>query len=67
MKMQSTKDGWIITDNGERKLFKNSIDAWLYVLLMKEVREHTTHIPHSLYPVYTLDPRPSLMGKKVTI
>ncbi len=67
MKMQSTRGAWIITDKDVVKKFDNATDAWWYVLLMKEVREHTTHIPKTLYPVHTLDPVPSTMIKKVTI
>lgn len=66
MKMRSTKQGWLILDKGVLKLFENSTDAWMYVLLMKEVRPHTTVVPN-LYPVRTLDPRPFSIVKKVTI
>ena len=67
MKMLSTKDGWYIIDNGVIKFFENSRDAWMYVFFMKDVKSHTTVLPHSLYPVKSLDPRPSSMAKRVTL
>lgn len=66
MKMWSNKEAWFIKDKGVIKMFKNSVDAWAYILLMKEIRPHHTFIPN-LYPVRTLDPRPSSKVKKVTI
>ena len=65
MKMISTKQGWFIIDKGVPKFFENSRDAWMYVFLMKEIRPHATQVPQSLYPVRSLDPRPSIIKKRV--
>jgi hypothetical protein len=68
MKMISTKQGWFIIDKGVPKFFENSRDAWMYVFLMKEIRHYTTFYPsRTLFPVKTLDPRPSMMKKRVVI
>ena len=67
MKMRSTKEGWFIIDGNDVKFFKNSVDAWMYVFLMKEVRPNAPQVPKSLYPVRTLDPRPSRMKKKMVM
>lgn len=69
MKMWSiNKKEWFILDRGVIKFFKTSKDAWAYVLLMKEIRPHTTFYPsQTLYPVRTLDPRPASKVKKVTV
>jgi hypothetical protein len=67
MRMWSNKEGWFILDKGVLKFFENLRDAWMYVFLMKEIRPNPRKTYHDLYPVRTLDPRPSFKGKKVTI
>lgn len=39
-------------------------DALEYVFLLKEIRPHRTYTPKPLYPVNTLDPRPSMRVKR---
>lgn len=67
MKMRSNKEGWIIIDGDDVKFFKNSLDAWMYVFLMKEIRPNAPQVPKTLYPVRTLDPRPSARKKRVVM
>lgn len=64
MKMQKTKDGWIVIDKGVTKVFDTSHDAWLYILLMKEIRPSRTYRPATLYPVMSLDPFAQILGVK---
>lgn len=59
-----TQAGWIVTDNGVRKVFETAYDAWLYILLMKEIRPHRTYMPKTLYPVMSLDPFAQILGVK---
>lgn len=40
------------------------LDALLYIFLLKEIRPHYTYTPKPLYPVYSLDPRMQLRGKR---
>ena len=62
MKMQKTKDGWIIIDKGVTKPFDNAHDAWQYIFLMKEIRPRPRRVPKSVYPVSFLDPFQAIMG-----
>lgn len=64
MKMQKTKDGWFIIDKGVTKVFDTAHDAWLYVLLMKEIRPSRTQLPRTLYPARSLDPFAQILGVK---
>ncbi len=64
MKMRTQCGKWFIVDGDRNIIFDNSQDAWLYVLLMKEVRPNPPTLPQSIYPVRTLDPRPSKVVKK---
>lgn len=64
MKMRKTKAGWIVTDKGVEKVFETPYDAWLYILLMKDIRPHRTYRPKTLYPVTSLDPFALIQGVK---
>lgn len=63
MKLRKEGGKWYVNDGNKVIEFDNSLDAWRYILLLKEIRPHHTYTPKPLYPVYTLDPRPQLRGK----
>ena len=67
MKMRTKDNKWIIEDEGRTIVFDSSYDAWMYVLLMKEVRPHPPIPPRSIYPVLTLDPTRNLTFKKKVV
>jgi hypothetical protein len=65
LKMRKQFGKWIVEDRGENKIFDESIDAWTYVFLMREIRENPPQAPKTLYPVRSLNPYPTRGGKKV--
>lgn len=67
MKMRTEDNKWYIEDEGRLIVFDSSYDAWMYVLLMKEVRQHPPIPPRSIYPVLTLDPTRNLTSKKKVV
>ena len=67
MKAKSIGGKWYINDRGSIKEFDTAHDAWLSIMISKEIRPHTYTVPKSLYPVRTLDPRPSKVVKKVYV
>lgn len=67
MKMR-TKDGkLIIQDEGREIVFDKSYDAWMYVFLMRDIRQNPPIPPRSVYPVLTLDPTRNLTFKKKVV
>jgi hypothetical protein len=64
MKMRTEDNKWIIEDERRTIVFDSYYDAWQYVFLMKEIRQHPPIPPRSVYPVLTLDPTPSFTPKK---
>ena len=65
MKLKKTTEGWTLTEGNEEKTFESAHDAWLYIFLMKEIRQSATRLPKTLYPVRTLDPRPKVVKRYV--
>ena len=65
MKLRTENGKWYINDNGRIIEFTESVDAWRYILLMKEIRTNPTIPFHSLYPVRSLIPSALKGGKKV--
>lgn len=67
LKMQTIGGKYVILDRGVNKVFDNAYDAWMYVFLMREVREKVQMPQRSLYPVRSLDPFPERRVKYVRI
>lgn len=65
LKMYTNDNKWVIVDGERVKEFDNSLDAWVYVFLMRDIRPKAPSITKSLYPVTTLNPFPSRKQKKV--
>lgn len=64
IKMFTFKKKWIVKD-GDRVLeFDKSMDAWAYILLIKEIRPRTPYVA-PLYPVRSLNPIPERRVKNV--
>lgn len=66
IKMFTWKGQWVIQDGDVIKTYKKGYDAWQYILLLKGIRPRVPYI-RSLYPVLTLDPRPSRVRKNITL
>lgn len=52
-----------INDGNSVSEFPQMSDALRLIFLLKEIRPHHTYT-RTLYPVYTLDPRPQMRGKR---
>ena len=65
-KVKFWKEGgkWYVNDGNKISEYDKPLDAWRYILLLKEIRPHYTYTPKPLYPVYSLDPRPQMRGKR---
>lgn len=64
VKLWRAYDKFYVFDGNKISEFDTLLDAWRYIFLLKELRPHYTYIPKTLYPVYSLDPRPQLRGKR---
>lgn len=53
-----------VNDGNAVSIFTQLSDALRLIFLLKEIRPHHTYTPKPLYPVYTLDPRPQMRGKR---
>ena len=65
MKMYTSNGKWVVVDKGRNVIFDSSIDAWIYIFLMREIRPKAPQVPRSIYPVRTLNPFPTRRCKKV--
>lgn len=54
---------WYVFDGNKVNEFTQLSDALRLIFLLKEIRPHHTYT-QTLYPVYSLDPRPQLRGKR---
>ena len=54
---------WYVVDGNATHIFAQLSDALRLIFLLKEIRPHHTYT-QTLYPVYTLDPRPQMRGKR---
>ena len=52
-----------VNDGNAVSSFTELSDALRLIFLLKEIRPHHTYT-QTLYPVYTLDPRPQMRGKR---
>ena len=52
-----------VFDGNKTSEFTQLSDALRLIFLLKEIRPHHTYT-RTLYPVYTLDPRPQMRGKR---
>ena len=65
VKMKTIGGKYYVDDGRKLIVFDTAIDAWQYILLLKEIR-HKASIPaRTLYPVRSLNPMPTRGCKKV--
>lgn len=64
VKFWQTDGKYYVADGNKINEFTQLLDALRLIFLLKELRPHYTYIPKTLYPVYSLDPRPQLRGKR---
>lgn len=67
LKMYTYKGNWVVVDGDRHVAFDTALDAWTFVMLLKEIRPKAPQVPKSLYPVRTLNPMPTRRYKKVVI
>lgn len=67
MKLYTKVGKWVVEDKGRKIFFDKSTDAWMYVFLMREIREKPPVAPPSLYPVRSLNPIPARRCKTVVL
>lgn len=53
-----------VFDGNKTSEYTQLLDALRLIFLLKEIRPHHTYTPKPLYPVYSLDPRTQLRGKR---
>jgi hypothetical protein len=53
-----------VFDGNKVSEYTQLLDALRLIFLLKEIRTHHTYTPKPLYPVYSLDPRMQLRGKR---
>lgn len=53
-----------VFDGNKVSEYTKLLDALRLIFLLKEIRPHHTYTPKPLYPVYSLDPRMQLRGKR---
>ena len=64
VKFWQTDGKYYVADGNKINEFTQLLDALLLIFLLKELRPHYTYTPKTLYPVYSLDPRPQMRGKR---
>lgn len=65
IKLWKTGGKWYVFDGNKVNEFDNSLDAWQYIFLLKELRPYRTYAPKSLYPVRSLSPMPTRGCKRI--
>lgn len=65
MKMQTIGGKHLVFDRERILKFDNLYDAWLYVIICREIRDKVATGERSLYPVRSLNPIPERIKKNV--
>lgn len=63
VKFWKTAGKFYVADGNKINEFTQLLDALRLIFLLKELRPHHTYT-QTLYPVYSLDPRPQPRGKR---
>ena len=64
MKLYTIEKYWIVEDGNRSIIFDESMDAWRYIFLMREIRPKIRY-ERELYPVRSLSPFPNMIHKKI--
>lgn len=64
MKLHTKSEKWIIEDKDREIEFDTSMDAWVFIFLMRGIRPKVVCVS-ALHPVKSLNPFPEMKGKKV--
>ena len=66
-KLRKEGGKWYVDEGYKVTIFDTSYDAWQYIFILKEIRQKAPQVPHSLYPVRSLSPFPTMGCKHVCI